>query len=288
MKTNIPKYHPQLGQHLGSYRKPLMKDIRFTIGIALATPALFFLSLMLWAFLAGNITTDQSALIILFGLLGTGVLIGGILIGLALITHSRSQELYKGGLLLTQGSQLKIIPFEQIITVWQKQINVSFDHENSSLDFAFALLGRLRNVEGKRLYQYRIETKEQETVISEIQEIGNYTLEVLRQRELPRLKAIYKQGDDIQLGELTLNQYGIKYKKKELPWPQLRTIRINRDYKLIIESQKSLIFLPWLSIKAERIPNLPLLWPILTELQTQLGFQLYGNLETANLSPYSL
>lgn len=268
MKTNIPFYHPQLGKHLGSYRKPLKKDYRLKIGIVLLILAVFFFSILVLGFLAGDGITDNDKrlLIIWVVILVAKLSLGGVLVGLALTTPRENQEIYEGGLVLTQGNEPKMIPFEQIITVWQKQIDMFLYIQKSAWY-------------GTRLYQYQIETKEQGTVISEIQEIGNYTLEVFKQRELPRLRAIYQQGNDIQLGELTLNQYGIKSKKKKLPWSKLRSIEINRHYQLIIKSKKNLIFIPWLTIKAEEIPNFPVLWPILTELQTQLGFQIYGNLE---------
>ncbi|NEQ35689.1 MAG: hypothetical protein F6K40_05030 [Okeania sp. SIO3I5] len=234
-------------------------------------PGLLFLSILVFMFLAGGgITDNDKPLLILWVvILGAKLSIGGVLVGLALITPRGNQELYEGGLVFTQGNQPKIIPFDQIITVWQKQIDMSFYSQKPSLG--------VTKLYGKRLYQYRIETKDQGMVISEIQEIGNYTVEMLKQRELPRLRAIYKQGNDIQLGKLTLNQYGIKYKKKKLPWSKLRSIGINRYYQLIIKSKKNLIFIPWLTIEAEKIPNFPVLWQILMELQIQMGFRLYSN-----------
>ena len=193
MKTNIPFYHPQLGKHLGSYRKPLKKDYRLKIGIVLLILAVFFFSILVLSFLAGDGITDNDKrlLIVWVVILVAKFSLGGVLVGLALTTPRENQDLYEGGLVLTQGNQPKMIPFEQIITVWQKQIDMFLYYQKSSFGY---------DLYGTRLYQYGIETKEQGTVISEIQEIGNYTLEVFKQRELPRLRAIYKQGNDIQLG----------------------------------------------------------------------------------------
>lgn len=267
METESLVHQYALGQQLGAYRKPLMKDYRFTLGcVCLGIPVLLWV--LVQSFTSGGSNLDVGAVQPFIVFLGLLFFAGAISVGLALLSRRNQTVLYEQGIAVIQGDKSQAIRFDQIAAVLLKKLDVSYEGTGSALTMVGAMSGGALGG-GRTIFRYKFKTYDGRTVTSDFPEVGGRVLEEVIRRELPLLQQSYKEGGEIQFGPLLISKQGVASRKGILPWSELEPPTIDQELRLVIKRQKD--WLPWLQVKLEQIPNFPMCWELLVELQKRQG-----------------
>ncbi|MBO0781777.1 MAG: hypothetical protein J2P37_23405, partial [Ktedonobacteraceae bacterium] len=83
--------------------------------------------------------------------------------------------------------------------------------------------------------------------------LGNMIEQATADLLFPEALATYRQGTPLSFGPLTLDQSGLTYKSKSLPWYEVAKIQLTSRYLLVSKHNS---FFAWASITYRDIPNL--------------------------------
>ncbi|MEB3294166.1 MAG: DUF6585 family protein [Synechococcales bacterium] len=196
-------------------------------------------------------------------------------IGLALRSRKKQTVLYEQGFLVMQGEDAQIVRFEQVEAVYIKKLDVSYEGTSALTMLGGTLLGGVVGgalsslASGRILLRYKINMRDGRVISSDFPEVGGRALEELTLREMPVLKDSYREGKDLQFGALLISKKGLESKKGILPWSELEAPTVDEQFRLVIKRQRS--WLAWLQLLIEKIPNFPICFDLLTELQKTQG-----------------
>lgn len=129
-------------------------------------------------------------------------------------------EVYEHGLVLRRGAQSKAITWDSIAAVWQ--------YLTRRTSWYFFMPSRWVTI-------YIIQTKDGERFTFDNKyknalQLGQIIQTEVTNRLLPQMASAYRNGETISFGELSLNQQGLIYRDKQLPWNAVKEFRIDRRY----------------------------------------------------------
>jgi hypothetical protein len=97
--------------------------------------------------------------------------------------------------------------------------------------------------------------------LENIQALGETIVEESYHRLWPKAVEAYQRGDTLTFGPFKVNQTGLTYKNRLLPWSEVKTILITPDFIKVIKKGSWLAY--FADLHAGAIPNFSVFWTVL-------------------------
>ena len=151
-------------------------------------------------------------------------------------------EVYERGLARIQGKQVKLTRWDEIDAVWQRITRYYHNGRYTGTTNVYTI--QVKN--GGRFSVTNI--------YKDIEALGQIIQSEVTKRLLPLLAHAYQSGQTINFGKLSLNTQGLIFKDKQLPWNQIKDLKIERGY--ISVKQEGGRWFNWAQVTADTVPNL--------------------------------
>lgn len=168
--------------------------------------------------------------------------LGSYLIYLWYSRRGKAVEAYEQGLLRIQGKKVKVTRWDDIDAVWQSITRRYYNGVYTGTTYVYTI----RTKDGERFSV--------SNAYKDIETLGEIIQSEVTQRLLPVIVRAYQSGQTINFGKLSLNSQGLIYKDKQLPWNQIKDLKIDRGYISI--KQEGGRWFNWAQVMADTVPNL--------------------------------
>lgn len=146
---------------------------------------------------------------------------------------------FNSGFIHAKGSAIEPVRWDQVAAIWEKVART-----RSGLSYTYTV----SRVDGKT-FVYR-------GVLKQHTQLGATIKQEVAKVQVPRAIAAYNAGAPLTFGPVNVDYRGLNNGREIVPWHQVGSIVV-REGVLNIEKDGRL--LKWASIKAESVPNLPVL-----------------------------
>jgi hypothetical protein len=152
-------------------------------------------------------------------------------------------EVYEQGLVRRRGDQSKTILWDNIVAVWQYQTR-----RTSWYFFMPRGWMTVYTIQTKDGEQFTVDNKYKNAM-----KLGQIIQSEVTNRLLPQMARAYQNGETVNFGELSLNQQGLIYEDKQLPWNAVKELKIDRHY--IFVDQEGGGLRGWATVQMAGISN---------------------------------
>jgi hypothetical protein len=105
--------------------------------------------------------------------------------------------------------------------------------------------------------------------ISNVDEIGERIQEESYKVLFPKAVEVYDVGGVVSCGVFQLSQKGLHYRKKTLPWDELKSILLREEEETIDVLQKGALLTFWASVKPHKVMNASVFWTLIARIRGQ-------------------
>jgi len=201
------------------------------------------------ASLAAYVTDTQNNLP--FAFIGIIILVGAAALFVVSALNSRNiVQVYQGGLVATRGAQSETIPWDSVVTYYQRVIRYRYN-----LIVTYTVRRYIvERADGKRFTfsQYQ-----------NVQRLGEIIARETAARQLPRAQAAFQAGQTIAFGKLSLSQAGLSNGKETIPWSEVSGVQVANGAILISRQGKRLA---WARQSVQNTPNAQVLLTLVQNL----------------------
>lgn len=163
---------------------------------------------------------------------------------------------FEHGLLRSKGSQMNVIRWDQVASVWQESKVSSSGYLVGGVLGALLFSGRNRHIFKVSLHDGATFTFSNSN-ISQIENLGQIIQQEVAQIHMPLAIAAYDSGNIIPFGPLSVSRQGISNQKgATLPWSQVNGVTVNMNVVTIMQNER---VQKWVSAPTAKVPNLGVL-----------------------------
>lgn len=226
-----------LGAHQGHYTSGTRRNTLL---------AFFGLLLLIGAAAAGYAffttdpkATDREGMIVVAVLFAA---IGVPFLGISLAQRGKIVEVYEHGLVRIRGKSVKVTRWDDIGAVWQRITRNYYNGIYTGTTYVYT-------IQSKNGEKFKITN-----VYKDVESLGNIIQSEVTKRLLPSMVRAYQSGQTVSFGKLSLNPQGIIYKDRQLPWNEIKDLKIERGF--ISVKKEGGRWFNWASVSAASVPNL--------------------------------
>jgi hypothetical protein len=193
----------------------------------------------------------------LLGTAGVLFLVGVIVLLLSFLGEGRSAALFEHGVALAQGKQVKQAAWGDIASVYVRVVRL----KRLFITVATSHWYSVQTRGGDKL-------EFDDDLGSQVEELGNTIQKGVARAQFPSYWEALQKGERVTFGPLALDQQKLYVNKQELPWAEVRGVKLDKGRVWVEKTGKG--WLRWEAVSVPRIPNVLIFYELVARM-TEVG-----------------
>jgi DNA-directed RNA polymerase subunit RPC12/RpoP len=160
--------------------------------------------------------------------------------------------LHAGGIVHSHRAQTRIIPWEEIASIYYVVGDASKNGGPGGKSFVYTI-----ELKDRTQFVYT------NSLIKDVERLGSIIIDKTMVLILPQVRVKYDLGEMFDFGRLGVNSVGLHYRKQVLAWKDIQGLKVSDGYITVSRLGK---WVRWRDIEASSIPNLDVLLRFANEI----------------------
>ena len=223
------------------------------LGLLLTLAGLGLAALAATWFRNGNASRAEALpLLITAGVL---FLVGVIVLLLSFLGEGRSAALFEHGVALAQGQRVKQAAWSDIEAVFVRVVKL----KRLFITYATSHWYTVQTRGGDKL-------EFDDDLGGQVGQLGNAIQKAVAQAQFPGYWEALRQGERVTFGPLALDQQKLYVNKQELPWAEVRGVKLDNGRVWVEKAGKG--WLRWEAVSVPQIPNVLVFYELVSRMTT--------------------